>query len=140
MTLSYVDFAVSLKKDGNEPVLEILLGAEGFTTLNKTTPLPQEVGILTGKKSFDPLLDILSKRIASIKRHFLASPFEIMLEAAKLNAEDKGNRTVPNYSFYIKADKKEKVWLAFESTLTLKQKTKSQYTLEFTSTTDFNSS
>jgi hypothetical protein len=36
-----------------------------------------------------------------------------MLEAAKANANDKGNRVVPNFSFYLKAEKKEKVWLAF---------------------------
>lgn len=40
----------------------------------------------------------------------------MMLEAAKANASDKGNRSVPNFSFYLKGDKKEKVWLAFEST------------------------
>ena len=69
---------------------------------------------------FDPLIDILSKRLASIKRHFLASPFELMLETAKANANDKGNRSVPNFSFYIKSEKKEKVWLAFESTFAIK--------------------
>jgi len=41
---------------------------------------------LTGQKTFDPLIDILSKKMASIKRHFIASPFEKMLEAARINA------------------------------------------------------
>lgn len=36
-----------------------------------------------------------------------------MLETAKANAADKGNRVVPNFSFYMKAENKEKVWLAF---------------------------
>ncbi len=39
-----------------------------------------------------------------------------MLDAARANAADKGNRTVPNFSFDFKPDRKEKVWLAFEST------------------------
>jgi hypothetical protein len=72
------------------------------------------VGVTTGRKKFDPLLDVLSKRLASVKRHFLASPFELMLEVARDNANDKGNRLVPNFSFYLKPDKKEKVWLAFD--------------------------
>ena len=69
--------------------------------------------MLTGKKKFDPLLEILSKRLASVKRHVLASPFEMMLETARDNANDKGSRSLPNFSFYLKADRKEKVWLAF---------------------------
>ena len=49
-----------------------------------------------------------------MKRHVLASPFEIMLEAARDNASNKSNKTVPNFSFWLKKDRKEKVWLAFE--------------------------
>lgn len=116
------DFNIKLKKEGNEPALEITLDSEGFTVLNKTTVIPQEVGVTTGKKHFDPLIEILSKRLASIKRHFLASPFEMMLEAAKANASNKGNRPVPNFSFFLKPEKKEKVWLAFESTELIMQK------------------
>lgn len=87
---------------------------EGFTALNKCTVVPQEIGVLTGRKKFEPLIDILSKRLASVKRHVLASPFEIMLEAVRDNALNKANRTVPNFSFWLKADRREKVWLAFE--------------------------
>lgn len=29
-----------------------------------------------------------------------------MIDAARLNAADKGNREVPKFSFYLKADKK----------------------------------
>jgi hypothetical protein len=91
------------------------LDNEGFTALYKSFIPPQEVGVTTDRKKFDPLIEALSKKLASIKRHFLASPFEIMIEAARLNATDKGNREVPRFSFYLKPDKKEKVWLAFES-------------------------
>jgi hypothetical protein len=73
------------------------------------------VPVTSDRRKFDPLIDVLSKRLASIKRHFLASPFEIMIEAARLNASDKGNRDVPKFSFYLKPERKEKVWLAFES-------------------------
>ena len=38
-----------------------------------------------------------------------------MLIAAQANASDKGNRVVPNFSFYLKTERREKVWLAFES-------------------------
>lgn len=102
-----------MRNDAHNPSLEITLDSEGFTILNKNTIVKEDVGVLTGKKKFDPLIDVLSKRLASVKRHFLASPFEIMLEAAKENAADKGNRVVPNFSFYLKPDRKEKVWLAF---------------------------
>ncbi len=45
----------------------------------------------------------------------MASPFEKMLDAVKVNALEKGNRVEQNFSFYLKPDKKEKIWLAFES-------------------------
>ena len=108
--------------EGNQSALEIKLDSEGFTALNKSTVIKEDTGVLTGKKKFDPLISVISKRLASVKRHFLASPFEIMLEAAKENANDKGNRTVPNFSFYIRENKKEKVWLAFESKFELTKK------------------
>ncbi len=38
-----------------------------------------------------------------------------MLDAIRANALEKGNRVEPNFSFYLKPDKKEKVWIAFES-------------------------
>lgn len=76
----------------------------------------KSVGIQTGTKPFDALFDMLSKKIASIKRHFLSSPYEIMLDAIALNSKDKtANKSVNNLSFYTKAEKKEKIWLAFES-------------------------
>ena len=86
------------------------------------------MGVLTGKHKFDPLIDVLSKRLSSIKRNFLASPFEIMLEAVRVNAQEKGNVQVPNFSFFFKPDHKEKIWLAFESTPVTRQKTSSQCT------------
>jgi hypothetical protein len=61
------------------------------------------------------LIETLSKRLSSIKRHFLGSVFEKMLDAVRVNALEKGNRVEPNFSFYLKPDKKEKVWIAFES-------------------------
>jgi len=103
-----------LVQQGQQPALEIVLDNEGFTALNKSTVVPQETGVLTGRKKFEPLIEILSKRLASVKRHVLASPFEIMLEAVRDNALNKANRTVPNFSFWLKADRREKVWLAFE--------------------------
>ena len=120
--MKYVDFNVRCVGEGNQSALEIKLDSEGFTALNKSTVIKEDTGVLTGKKKFDPLISVLSKRLASVKRHFLASPFEIMLEAAKENANDKGNRTVPNFSFYIRENKKEKVWLAFESKFELTKK------------------
>lgn len=38
-----------------------------------------------------------------------------MLEASRDNAINKTNKNVPNFSFWLKGDRKEKVWLAFES-------------------------
>ena len=84
--------------------------------------------MLTGKHKFDPLIDMLSKRLSSIKRNFLSSPFEMMLEAVRVNAQEKGNVQVPNFSFFFKPDQKEKIWLAFESTLRCRQRTSSQCT------------
>ena len=68
------------------------LDAEGFTILNKEFVPTQVVGITTGKGKFDPLIDALSKKLGSIKRHFLGSVFEKYLEAVKANALEKGNR------------------------------------------------
>lgn len=102
-------------KINGEAALEITLDAQGFTIHNQNFKPTEEVGILTGKRKFDPLIEALSKKLASIKRHFLSSPFEIMLEAVRANSIDKAGRNVPNFSFYFKADKKEKIWLAFES-------------------------
>jgi hypothetical protein len=109
------DFNVKISNTGGEPALEISLDAEGFTILNKEFVPAQESGITTGKGKFDPLIDTLSKRLSSIKRHFLASTFEKMLDAIRVNALEKGNRVEPNFSFYLKPEKKEKVWIAFES-------------------------
>lgn len=67
---------------------------------------------------------MLSKRLGSVKRHVLASPFEMMLEAVRENAGNKGNRTVPNFSFWLKGDRKEKVWLAFERIFGKRQATR----------------
>jgi hypothetical protein len=72
----------------------------------------------------------MSKKLASIKRHFLASPFEMMLDAVRLNSADKGSRSLPNFSFYMKANRKEKVWLAFESTLVPTQRRSSVSTTD----------
>jgi hypothetical protein len=101
-------------QQAGQTALEIVLDNEGFTALSKSTVLPVETGVLTGRKKFEPLIEVLSKRLASVKRHVLASPFEIMLEAARENAVNKGNKTVPNFAFWLKGDRKEKVWLAFE--------------------------
>ena len=97
------------------PALEISLDAEGFTILNKEFVPTQATGITTGKGKFDPLIEALSKRLASIKRHLLAPIFEKFLEGVGANALEKGNRAEQNFSFYLKAEKKEKVWIAFES-------------------------
>jgi RNA binding exosome subunit len=104
---------LKISNTGGEPALEISLDTEGFTVLNKEFVPTQESGITTGKGKFDALIDTLSKRLSSIKRHFLASTFEKMLEAVKVNALEKGNRVEQNFSFYLKPDKKEKVWIAF---------------------------
>lgn len=112
---SQLDFGVKYTVVNGTPALEISLDAEGFTILNKEFVPTQETGITTGKGKFDPLIEALSKRLASIKRHFLASIFEKFLDAVRANALEKGNRVEQNFSFYLKADKKEKVWIAFES-------------------------
>jgi hypothetical protein len=101
-----LDFSVKISKTGNEPALEISLDAEGFTILNKEFVPGQVSGITTGKGKFDPLIDALSKRLSSIKRHFLASSFEKMLDAVRANALEKGNRMEQNFSFYLKPDRK----------------------------------
>jgi predicted AlkP superfamily phosphohydrolase/phosphomutase len=110
--------------------LEITLDSQGFTILNQNFKQQEATGIITDKKKFDPLIEALSKKLASIKRHFLASPFEMMLELIRANTADKGNRTIPNFSFYLKADKREKIWIALESTQTFIEKLNLQYILD----------
>ena len=83
---------------------------------------------------------MLSKRLSSIKRNFLSSPFEMMLEAVRVNAQEKGNVQVPNFSFCFKPDRKEKIWLAFESTPRIRQRTSSQCTSDSASKTGSSSS
>lgn len=112
----YQNFGLRVVKDGGEAALEISLDAQGFTLLNQNFKQAEETGITTGRKKFDALIEAMSKKLASIKRHFLASPFEMMLDAVRLNSADKGSRSLPNFSFYMKANRKEKVWLAFEKT------------------------
>jgi hypothetical protein len=46
-------------------------------------------GELTGKKKLDAIFTEVSKRFACVKRHFFASPFEMMLIASKNNFENK---------------------------------------------------
>ena len=95
---------------------------------------------MTSKKKFDAYFDLISKKLASIKRHFFASPFEMMSETVKHNQETKSSNTLPNISFITKEDGKEKVWIVFESTPILKQKTSSQSTMVFLSRTGQNNS
>lgn len=62
------------------------------------------------------IIDILSKKLASIKRHFMSSPFEMILQAVESNHREKGNRKVNNLCYFTKQEQKEKVWIAFEGT------------------------
>ena len=71
----YIDFTIKTVQKGHEHALVLTLDAEGFAAITKSTTLPPGTVVEAGKKKFDPIIDILSKRIASIKRHFLASPF-----------------------------------------------------------------
>lgn len=66
----------------------------------------KESGILTGKKKFDAVFDELSKKLACIKRHFFASPFEMMLIAVKNNYENKTSDNIQNFCYYTKPDRK----------------------------------
>lgn len=70
---------------------------------------------MTGKKKLDAVFAEISRRLACVKRHFFASPFEVMLNAAKNNEEKKGGEDVASLCYYTKAERKEKIWLAFES-------------------------
>jgi hypothetical protein len=54
----------------------------------------------------------------------------MMLEIIRANAADKGNRGISNFSFYLKADKKEKIWIALESTKIFIEKLSLLYTLD----------
>lgn len=109
--------------------IEITLDSEGLTNINKGFKEKEELGITTGKKQFEGLFDALSKKVASIKRHFMASPYEMMLEVIAANSKDKTSKAVGNLSFYTKGGKKEKTWIAFESTLWWIQKINSQSTM-----------
>ena len=40
--------------------------------------------------------------MASIKRHFFASPFEMMLETVAFNHTNKGTKTLPNLVYNVK--------------------------------------
>ena len=82
---------------------------------------------MTGKKKFDAYFELISKKLASIKRHFFASPFEMMAETVKHNHETKDSRALPNLSFITKEDGKEKIWIVFESIKIIKKKTSLQF-------------
>ena len=102
----------------------------------KNITIKEETGIMTGKKKFDAYFDLISKKLASIKRHFFASPFEMMLETVRHNHENKDSRTLPNLSFTTKHDGKEKVWIVFESRKIINKKTNSPSTTVFPLKTD----
>ena len=96
-------------------MLEIVVNEESLTFAIKEYGNKEESGITTGKKKFDHVFDILSKKLASIKRHFFASPFEMMLEAVAHNEKNKDSKLLPNLSYNLKPNSHEKVWLAFQS-------------------------
>lgn len=82
---SNLEFTVRLSEFKNEKAVQIIIDNEILTTLTKTFKEPTESGILTGKKKLDVIFTDISKRLACIKRHFFASPFEMMLIATKAN-------------------------------------------------------
>lgn len=59
--------------------LQITIDNEGLTNFMKTFKESEEVGVTSGRKKFDAVFEVLGKKFSSIKRHFTASPFEIML-------------------------------------------------------------
>lgn len=79
----------------------------------------EETGVITGRKKFDTVFEMLSRKMASIKRHFFASPYEMMLEAIAHNEKSKETRMVPNLSYNLKPNSHERIWIIFNSTLTL---------------------
>lgn len=66
---------MEINKLGNEEWLQISLNTEGLNAYNQTFVAKEEKGITTGKKKYDALFEYLSKKFASIKRHFFASPY-----------------------------------------------------------------
>ena len=66
-------------------MLEIMVNEESLSFAIKEYGNKEETGITTGKKKFDHVFEELSKKLGSIKRHFFASPFEMMLETVAHN-------------------------------------------------------
>ena len=112
----YADFQIGLKTDSHhQKVLEIGIDNETLGNVMKNFKQKEDTGITSGKKKFDAVFEFISKKMASIKRHFFGSVFEIALETAKHNHENKDSKMIPNISFHTKFDSKEKIWIAFES-------------------------
>ncbi len=70
---------------GTEKAIRIQVDNDVLQEVRKNFKETKETGILTGKKKFDAIFAELSNRLACIKRHFFASPFEMMLTAIKNN-------------------------------------------------------
>ena len=125
--LSHVDFQIELVNREHKKVLEIGIENECLTNIMKNFNAKEHTGIISGKKKFDAVFDFISKKMASIKRHFFASPFEMMLEAAHHNCNSPDHRRVPNLSYRTR-EGKEKVWLTFERTKKIIQEISSPLT------------
>lgn len=113
----YADAKVGLKRVDHLDAVEIIIDNDALTAFNQNFIPKEEGGITTGKKKFDALFDYLSKKLGTVKRHFFASSFEMMIDAVAFNHANKGSKQLPNLVYNIKAGGKERVWISFESKL-----------------------
>lgn len=113
-----VDYKIGLTKKDHSDYLEIVIDDEAISHAMKEYGNKEETGVITGRKKFDTVFEMLSRKMATIKRHFFASPYEMMLDAIAHNEKSKETRMVPNLSYNLKPQSHERIWIIFNSTPT----------------------